>query len=138
MRRCDDKRSSADQVASLAVDPSLAGWEARDSSAILKVLGVAKQHYALDLVLYSSTETGNSVRHDCSALRVATCSDGRVGALARSKVEETLGFADGGLRSTGWKRVLCDTSSVWAAYTLNPGSGCSICAFESVGCERTN
>jgi hypothetical protein len=116
----NDERTGADQVSSLAVNPGLAGRKVGDPPSILQVLSVAEQHHTLDLILHSRTETGDRIRHDRSTLRVTTCSDGRVRAFARGKVEETLSFADGGLRSTGWKSVLCDTGSVGATYALNP------------------
>ncbi len=135
MRRCNDQCPRADQIPSLAVDSRLAGREVGDPSEVLQVLSVAKQHDTLDLVLHSSAQARNGIGHDCSTLRVATCSDGCVGAFRPGEVEETLGFADSGLRGTRWECVLGEASRVGTAYTLNPDIGCAICAFESVGCK---
>jgi hypothetical protein len=138
MRRRNYERTGANQVPSLAVDSSLASREVWDPSSILQVLSVTEQHHTLDLILHGSTETGDRVGHDSSALRVTTGSDGGVGTFASGEVEETLSFADSGLRGTGRKCVLCEAGRVGATYTLNPDIGCSVCTLKSAGCKWTN
>lgn len=52
--------------------------------------------HAFDLVLNSSAETSNGVADDSSSLTVTTSNNRCAGTLASSKIEETLGFPNGG------------------------------------------
>lgn len=120
VRRRNVQGPVADGVRDIAVHLGLLRRKVGDLAAVLQVLGVAKQHDALDLVADRRRQLADRVAHDGRALAVAARHDGRVGTLLVGQGEEPLGFVDGRPGRARGEEVLCQTGCVGPADALDP------------------
>ena len=120
MRGQNGERACADGVAEGAVDFRLVGGEVDDLAAVLQVLRVAEKHDALDFALHRRRHLAYCVAHHCRALAIPAQGNGRVGALGRRQVDQTLGFRDGRVRRAQGQEVFGQPGGVRTADALHP------------------
>lgn len=120
MGRQDKQRAPANRIPDRAIHLGLVGREVRDPAAVLQVLGVPKQHRALDLVLDGAWQLAQRASDDGRALAVPASHDGRAGALVVRHGDETLGFVDGGARGARGEKIVPERGEVRSTDALDP------------------
>jgi hypothetical protein len=94
MPRRNNQRAPANIVRQATVNLDPIVGKLRNPAAVLRVLGVPKQHDALDLLADRRAELRDRVAHHRGALAVAAGDDGGSRAFGRGEREEALGFVD--------------------------------------------
>ena len=95
MRWRNEQRAPAHRIRRIAVHLEPIARIIRDLPAVLQILGVTKQHNALDLVAHARRQFADRVAHHCRALAVPASDDRCIRALGAGQVEQALGFVDG-------------------------------------------
>lgn len=118
MRRGDDERATAYQIAGSTEDLGLRSGVPGNLSLVLQVAGEAKEDNALDLGHHRGVESLDGVIHHGGALAVAAGHDLGVGALGVGEVEKGGGGADGGGGGVLGQEVVCKGGIVRGADAL--------------------
>jgi hypothetical protein len=132
----DSEGTSADEIANSAEDLSLVAREVRDSTTVLKVLGVSEKNGAHGLVANSGAGVANGSGSESGTLRVTSSNELRVGALGVGQVQEANHLGDGLRSGSARHEVTGDGGVVGAADTLDPDVVGTVLALESVTKRR--
>jgi hypothetical protein len=133
MPRRNNQRAPANIVRNATVNLDPVIGKLRDPAAVLRVLGVPKQHDALDLLADRRAEFRDRVAHHRGALAVAAGDDGGSWAFGRGEREEALGFVDGCARGAREQSVVEEGRAVGTADALDPDVARAVLRAQGVG-----
>jgi hypothetical protein len=133
MPRRNNQRTPANIIRQATVNLDPIVRKLRNPAAVLRVLGIPKQHDALDLLADRGAELRDRVAHHRGALAVAAGDDGGPWAFGRGEREEALGFVDGRARGARGQSVVEERRAVGSADALDPDVARAVLRAQGVG-----
>jgi hypothetical protein len=136
--REDEQRPIADGVGHLAVNLRPGRRVVGDSEQVLEVLGVAKEHGALDLLLDGGAEARHGGGNHGGSLAVASGDNGSVGALGVGQVKQADRLVDGSLAGAVGQEVARHVGRVRATDALDPNVVPAVSLFQLLSQHRAS